>query len=76
MSDEEKLMWITLHENHIKNSFAQIKRDESINICYSNQDKNVIDILTDYEAVKQRYEWFLENNYVKEIDGKYVVLII
>lgn len=76
MSDKDKIIWIHLHEKNIRNSFTQIKEKESITIFHSSQSDNVIDIISDYETVKQEYEWFLKNNYVKEIDGKYVVLIL
>lgn len=75
MNDEEKIIWIELHEKNIRNNFPQIKEKESINIFHSSQCDSVIDIVNDYETVKQEYEWYLKNNYVKEIDGKYVVLI-
>ncbi|WP_304002071.1 hypothetical protein [Faecalicoccus pleomorphus] len=76
MSDKDKIIWIHLHEKNIRNSFTQIKEKESITIFHSSQSDNVIDIISDYETVKQEYEWYLENNFVKEIDGKYVVLVI
>lgn len=62
----KKILEIVLHKSTKK---------KSINIFHSSQCDSVIDIVNDYETVKQEYEWYLENNYVKEIDGKYVVLI-
>lgn len=76
MNDEEKTIWIELHEKNIRNNFPQIKEEGAITIYHSGKCDNVIDIISDYETVKQEYEWFLKNDYVKKIDGKYVVLVL
>ena len=75
MTDEEKIIWIKMHEKRIRNSFTKNKEKGPITIYHSSQCDSAIDIVDDYGTVIQEYEWFLKNNYVKKIDGKYIVLI-